>query len=171
MDKHVVLLKDINVLCQQLMTVSDDAAPNVKALKLVKFSLNVVICLANRPWAFPEKDDFNPNQKTWAEIAKCMGVQRAPRWKPSPVGGNTTEQYISASKGKCRKYSDPYATGKRSGKCAKPDAVSAAAAANDCTCITVPALPLCCATVLAPTCATPSAAAASSTEGSFTHTN
>jgi len=144
MDKCVVLLKDINVLCQQLMTVSDDAAPDVKALELVKFSLNAVICLANRPWALPEKDDFNPNQKTWAETAKHMGVQRAPRQKPSLVGGNTMERCIGASKGKCRKYSDPYAAGKRSGKHAKPDVVSTAAAANDRACVTVPAPPLHC---------------------------
>jgi len=144
-DKRVVLLKDINALCQQLMTVSDDAAPDVEALELVKFSLNVVIRLANGPRALPEKDDFNPNQKTWAKMAKRMGVQRAPRQKPGPVGGNTMERCIGASKGKCHKYSDPYAAGERSGKCAKPDAVSAATAANDRTRVTVPALPLCCA--------------------------
>ena len=170
-DKRVVLLKDINTLCQQLMTVSDDVAPDVKALESVKFSLNAVIRLANGPQALPEKDDFNPNQKTWAETAKCMGVQRAPRWKPGLVGGNTTERCIGASKGKRCKYSDPYAAGERSGKRAKPDAVSAAAAANDRARVTVPAPPLRCAAVLAPARATPSAAAASSAEGSFTCAN
>jgi len=90
-DKHVVLLKDLNALCQQLMTVSDDVAPDVKALESVKFSLNAAIRLANRAWALPEKDDFNPNQKTWAETAKRMGVQKVPRRKPSLVGRNTTE--------------------------------------------------------------------------------
>jgi len=90
-DKRVVLLKDLNALCQQLMTVSDDAAPDVEALESVKFSLNTAIRSANRARALPEKDDFNPNQKTWAETAKRMGVQKVPRRKPGPVGGNTTE--------------------------------------------------------------------------------
>ena len=170
-DKRVVLLKDLNALCQQLMTVSDGAAPDVEALKSVKFSLNAAICSANGAWALPEKDDFNPNQKTWAETAKCMGVQKVPRQKPGPVGGNTTERCIGATKGKHCKYSDPYAAGKRSGKRAKPDAVSTAAAANDCARATVPAPPLPCAAALAPTCATPSAAVASSAEGSFTRAN
>jgi len=165
-DKHVVLLKDLNTLCQQLMTISDDAAPDVKALESVKFSLNAAIHLANGARALPEKDDFNPNQKTWAETAKHMGVQKVPRWKPGPVGGNTTERCIGTTKGKCCKYGDPYAAGERSGKCAKPDAVSAAAAAaNDCAHATVPAPPLPCTAALAPACATPSA------EGSFTCAN
>jgi len=90
-EEHVVLLKDITTLCQQLMAVSDEATPNVQTLESVKFSLNAAIALANGTQAFPEKENFNPNQKTWAETAKHMGAQKAPRRKPGPVGGNTME--------------------------------------------------------------------------------
>jgi len=167
--EHVVLLKDINVLCQQLTALSNDATPNLEALKTVKHSLKPVIALANRSQALPKKDDFNPNQKTWAKIAKCMGAQKAPRWKPGLSSRNITEQCIGTVKGKRRKYSDPYAVGERSGKCTKPDAVSAAA--NDHARATVPLPPPPSATVLSPTCMSPSAAAAGSAEGSITHAN
>ena len=68
----------------------------------------------------------------------------------------------------CNKYSDPYAAGERSGKCAKPDAVSAAA--NDCARATVPPPPPS-AAALSPACVSPSAAAAGSAKGSITHAN
>ena len=166
--ERVVLLKDINALCQQLLAVSDDATPDLEALKSVKCGLKAAIALANGSRAFPEKDDFHPNQKTWAETAARMGVQKAPKRKPGPVGGSTTEQCIGAVKGKRRKYSDPYAVGERSGKRAKPDAVSAAA--NERARATVPPPPPC-AAALAPARASPSAAAAGSAEGSFTCAN
>jgi len=170
-EECAILLKDINTLYQQLTGVSDDATPDLNALKSVKHSLNAAITLANGSRALPKKDDFNANQKTWAETAKHMGVQKAPKRKPGPVGGNTTERCIGPVKGKRRcKYSDPYATGERSGKRAKPDAVSATANEYAHT-RTVPAPPPPCATALAPACATPSAAAAGSAEGSFTCAN
>jgi len=166
-EERTILLKEINALCQQLTAVSDDGTPDLDDLKSVKYSLSTAIASANRSWALPEKDDFNPNKKTWAETAERMGAQKAPKRKPSPASGNTTEKCIGAVKGKRRKYSDPYAAGERLGKRAKPDVVSATA--NECACATVPAPP--CATALSPACATPSAAAAGSAEGSFTCAN
>jgi len=127
-----------------------------------------VIASANGSRALPKKDNFNPNQKTWAETAERMGAQKAPRRKPGLSGGNITEQCIGAVKGKRHKYSDPYAAGERSGKRTKPNAVSAAA--NNCACATVP-LPPPSAATLSPACASPSAAAAGSAEGSITHAN
>jgi len=170
-EERAILLKDIDALYQQLTGVSDDATPDLNALKSVKHSLNAAIASANGSRALPEKDDFNANQKTWAETAKRMGVRKAPKRKPGPVGGNTTERCIGPVKGKRRrKYSDPYAAGERSGKRAKPDAVSATA--NEyARARTVPAPPPPCAAALAPACATPSAAAAGSAEGSFTRAN
>ena len=138
--ERTILLKDINALYQQPTSVSNDTTPDLKALKSVKHSLNAAIASANRSQALPKKDDFNANQKTWAKTAKCMGVQKAPKWKPGLVGGNTTEQCISPVKGKHYKYSDPYAIGERSGKRAKPDAVSATANEHAHAC-TVPAPP------------------------------
>ena len=73
-EEHVILLKEINTLCQQLTTVSNDGTPNLDNLKLVKYSLSTAIALVNGFQALPEKDDFNPNEKTWAETAECMGA-------------------------------------------------------------------------------------------------
>ena len=103
-EECVVLLKDIKALCQQLTALSDDTTPDLEALKTVKHSLKAVIALANGSRALPEKDDFNPNQKTWAETAKRMGAQKAPRQKPGPPSGNITEQCIGPVKGKRCKY-------------------------------------------------------------------
>jgi len=55
---------EINALCQQLSAVSNRLTPDLQALKSVKFSLKAAIASENRARALPEKDDFNPNQKT-----------------------------------------------------------------------------------------------------------
>ena len=166
-EKRAILLKEINALCQQLTAVSDDGTPDLDDLKSVKYSLSTAIALANRSRALPEKDDFNPNKKTWAETAECMGAQKAPKRKPGLASGNTMEKCIGTVKGKHHKYSDPYAADERSGKRAKPNAVSATA--NERARATVPAPP--CTAALSPACATPSTAAAGSAEGSFTCVN
>ena len=152
-----ILLKDINVLSQELNTLSDDAVPDLQALQSVKFSREAAIASANRSRALPEKDTFNPNQKTWAETAERIGVRKAPKRKHGLTDGNT-ERCISAVKGKrVRKYSDPYAAGKRSGRCAKPDMISAAA--NECAHAAVPPPST---AMLAPARASPSAVASGS---------
>ena len=162
-----ILLKDINALCQQLNALSDRPTPDLKALKGVKYSLNAVISLANGSRALPKKDVFHPNSNTWAEMAKRMGVGKAPKRKPVPTGGNTSTECIGPVKGKhAHKYTDPYAAGERSGKHAKPDAVSAAA--NEYAHASVPALlPLVHSSAHAP----PSAVAAGFTAHSFTHSD
>jgi len=159
-----ILLKEINALCQQL-NASDRSTPDLKALKGVKYSLSAVIALANGSWALPEKDVFHHNRNTWAETAGRMGAGKAPKRKPGPTGANTSTECIGPVKGKRgHKYSDPYAAGERSGKRAKPDAVSAAANERS----QVPALPPPGTGVLSPARASPSAAAASSAARSFT---
>jgi len=123
-----ILLKDINALCQQLNGLSDRQTPDLTALKGVKYSLTAAISWANGSWALPKKDVFHPNRNTWAETAKCIGVGKAPKRKPGPTSRNTSTECIGPVKGKrARKYTDPYAAGKRSGKHAKPNAVSVAA--------------------------------------------
>jgi len=167
-DSADILLEDINALSQQLNAVIDRSNPDLQALKSVRHSLRAVIALANGSWPLPEKDVFPPNQKTWAETAKRMGVRKAPKWKHGPVGGNTAEKCIGAVKGKrSHKHStsDPYAGGERSGKRAKPDAVSAAAN-ESARAVPAPNPPR--AAVLARTCASPSAAAAGSAAQFFT---
>jgi len=161
-----ILITDINMLCQQLNALSDHPTLDLKALKGVKYSLNTVISLANGSWALPEKDVFHPNSNnTWAEMAKCMGVGKAPKWKPGLMGGNMSMECIGPVKGKlAHKYTDPYAAGERLGKHAKPNAVSTAA--NECAHASVPApLPL----VHSPTCMSPSATVADSAAHPFTY--
>ena len=168
------ILKDINVLCQQLNAVSDPSILDLQALQSVRIALKMVTALAKGSRALPEIDDFSPNQKTWTETAVRMGVRKkSPKRKDSPVGRNT-EQRIGASKGKrSRKYSDPYAAGERSGKRAKPDAVSTAA--NECACaraaVPTPTVHPLRAAVLAPTCTSPSTAATGSAAPFFHHAN
>jgi len=164
-EESAKILKDINALCQQLNAVSDHSTPDLKALKSVKFSLTQAIALANGSWALPKKDVFHLNKNTWAETAKCMGA-KPPKQKPSLMGGNTSTERIGPVKGKCaHKYSDPYAAGERSGKHAKPDAVSVAA--NECSCAIVPTLPPF-THVDTPAHASPSAAVAGTAARSFT---
>jgi hypothetical protein len=158
-----ILLKDITTLCHQL-NASDPATLDLQALRSIKYSLKAAIASASGTRALPEKDVFHPNQKTWAETADRMGVRRAPKRKYGPTGGSTTEQCIGAVKGKrARKYTDPYAAGDRSGKRAKPDAVSAAA--NERARAAGSGRPP--AAVLAPARASPSAAAAGSAAHCF----
>ena len=137
----------------------------ISALKSIKFSLKAVIASANGSQALPEKDTFNPNQKTWAKTAKCMGVRKGPKRKygsHGPTNGSiNTEKCIGTVKGKCTyKYSDPYAAGKRLGKYAKPDVISAAA--NECARTAMPPPPPLCLPPVTPAHVSPSAAASSS---------
>jgi len=162
-----ILLKDINALCQQLNGLSDCQTPDLTALKGVKYSLTVAISLANGSWVLPKKDIFHLNRNTWAKTAKHMGVGKAPKWKPSPTGRNTSTECIGPVKGKqACKYTDPYAAGKRSGKRAKPDAVSIAANERACTSVPAP-LPLL-PQVDSPARVSPSAAAVDSAAHPFT---
>ena len=152
------ILEDINTLYQQFNAVSDHT--DLQALKSVRYSLRTAIASANGSRALPEMDDFPANQNTWVPTTKSMGATKAPKRKLSPVAVNA-EQHIGAVQGKrAGKHSDdPYAGGERSGKRAKPDAVSAAA--NERARVAVPAVghsprPA----VLAPARASPSAVAA-----------
>jgi len=169
-----ILLKDINALCQQLSTLSDRSTPDLKALKHIKYSLKGVIASANGSQPLPKKDIFNPNQKTWAEMAQRMGARKPPKRKHSPANENNAERCIGAAKGKCAcKYTDLYAGGERLGKHAKPDAVSATA--NERAHAAMPAVPMYApphaCPVLAPAHASPSAAVAGSAACYSTHGN
>jgi hypothetical protein len=107
-------------------------APTViEAFRLAKYSLSAAIASTEGVSALPEKDRIAPNQKSWPETAKHMGVKRAPRPKWLPEEHGLTEQCIGVAKGKKQHlYQDPYAGGERSGKHAKPDALSPVATAQ-----------------------------------------
>lgn len=141
---------------------------------MAKSKLEKVIDLANRSRALPKKDP-NRNQKSWPITIQKMGAggSKTPEEKPSSAsaGESTltlTEQCIGAIKGKCRrKDPDLYAAGKRLGKCARPNALSAAA--NERAHAAAP--PPLSTTVDFPACAPPSAASAGPTEGYFSRAN
>ena len=174
-----ILLRDINALCQQLNSAMvGNRTPDLQALNSVRFSLKAAIDSASGSRALPEKDVFNPKRNTWAETTDKMGSggdRRPPKRNPGPVveGTNTgegtnAEKRIGAVKGKRpRKHSDSYGVGERSGKRAKPDAVSAAAneRARDAVPIAVPSH----VAVLAPARASLSAAAVHSAARPFAH--
>jgi hypothetical protein len=69
------------------------------------------------------------------ETAVRMGIKKAPKRKRLPEERGLTERSIGVAKGKCHCiHNDPYAGGERSGKHAKPDALSTVANAHACTC-------------------------------------
>src|SRR6266851_6140272 len=124
------LTQDIAALSQTLTSKSLSSAI-LEATCLAKYTLTVAISSIEGSNTLPEKDFIAPNQKSWTETAKRMGVKRgAPKRKcpPAPEERGVTAWSISIAKGKRRRvHSDPYTGGKRSGKHAKPDATSAAA--------------------------------------------
>ena len=176
-----ILLRDINALCQKLNSASvGNCTPDLEALKSVKFSLKAAIDSASGSRALPDKDDFHPKRNTWAETTDEMGSGGAKgpsKQKPGPVDEGTitgkstnTEKRIGAVKGKRPRQhstSDSYAAGERSGKRAKPDAVSAAA--NERARATAPIAAPSQAAVLAPARASLSAAPVGSAARPFTH--
>jgi hypothetical protein len=103
----------------------------LEAIQLAKYSLAAAIASTQGTSAIPDKEVIAPNQKSWMETAERMGVKRAPKRKRLPEERGLTERSIGVTKGKrIRVYSDPYTGGERSGKCAKPDALSAVANAR-----------------------------------------
>jgi len=126
------LKQDIKFLSQELEKISDEsrAVPAVmEAFRTVKSSLTAAIASTQSSHALPNREVVPPNQNSWTETAERMV------WKPTPkhrLPGEhgITERSIGAPKGKRKVYTDPYAAGERSGKRAKPDALSAEANAR-----------------------------------------
>ena len=97
----------------------------MEAVRSVRYTLRAALASTRGSRALPDKVNIPSNQKTWTETAERMGVKRAPKRRlPDEVG--LTDWSIGVAKGKHRRtYEDPYAGGERSGKHAKPDALSA----------------------------------------------
>jgi hypothetical protein len=104
------LTQDIAALSHTLTSKSKSLAI-IKATHLAKYTLMVAITGSN---TLPEKDIIMPNQKSWMEMAKQMGVKHhAPKRKCLPEEHRMTVQSISVAKGKCHLvHSDPYTGGK-----------------------------------------------------------
>ena len=133
------LTQDIAILSQVLISghardqSSDGPSESsaMEAFRLAKHSLTAAIASTRGTSALPEKEWIAPNQKSWPETAERMGVKRAPTRKRLPEERGITERAIGAAKGKRQRiHQDPYAGGERSGKRAKPDALSAEANAR-----------------------------------------
>jgi hypothetical protein len=75
-----------------------------------------------------EKEIIEPNQWSWPETAVWMGVKRGN--KKNKVDSALMAQHISEPNHKCATNNNPYGAGEQLGKCAKPDACSAAANAR-----------------------------------------
>ena len=124
------LLDDIKQLSGKLTNaitdLSDKSTLDLNTLRSVKYSLKMAIASTKGSRVLPEKDIFEPNQNMWTETAKRMGVQNAPKRKRLPENQGISEWSIGSRKGKrtCI-HNDLYAGGERSGRRAKPDAVSA----------------------------------------------
>ena len=92
-----------------------------------KASLTTAIASVNGSSPLPIKKRIVPNQHSWIETAKAMGIKKAAKRRlPEEIG--LTEKTIGPTKGKRhRVYTDPCAGGKRPGGLAKPDAISTTA--------------------------------------------
>jgi hypothetical protein len=113
--------------CPDRMTTLLRSSAVLETARSVKYTLTTAIASLQSARPLPEKDVIAPNQKSWPETAECMGVKRAPKRKCPPEERGLTAQSIGVAKAKRHIHTDPYAGGERSGKRAKPDAMSAAA--------------------------------------------
>jgi hypothetical protein len=124
------LSQDVFSLSQAL-TSRQEGDPNpavIEAFRSAKYSLTTAIASLDGRSALPEKDVIAPNQRSWPETAERMGAKKAPK-RCHPDERGLTERSLGAVKGKRKRlHNDPYAGGERSGKRAKRDALSQAAA-------------------------------------------
>ena len=106
------LTQDIAALSHTL-TSSSSSSAILEATHSAKYTLAVAIALTQGSNALPEKDVIAPNQKSWMEMAKWMGVKRCTsKQQYLPEEHRITAQSIGIAKGKhCWVYSDPYTGG------------------------------------------------------------
>jgi hypothetical protein len=122
------LFQEIFLLSQRLT--SEPRDPNlmvIEAFCVAKYSLMMAIASMEGNSALLKKDIIVPNQKSWPETARCMGIKKVS--KPClPEECGLTERSLGTIKGKHKcLHNDPYTGGECSDKCAKPDTSSRAA--------------------------------------------
>ncbi|KAI9443844.1 hypothetical protein H4582DRAFT_2071329 [Lactarius indigo] len=127
-----LLVQDINRLSHKLIANdTDQLTPSqaiVEAVRSAKVSLSAAIASVTGANSWPHKERIAPNQHSWTETTKRMGIKKTIKCRRLPEEVRLTEKTIGAAKGKRRQvYTDPYAGGERPGKLAKPDALSDAA--------------------------------------------
>jgi len=132
------LVQDVNMLSHRLISEEQELPlAVVKAVQSAKVSLTAATAAiasttgSSGSTPLPPKQKITPNQHSWTETAKTMGVKKAPKRCKLPEEEGVMQKAIGAPKGKHhRVYTDPYAGGERPGKLAKADALSATANRN-----------------------------------------
>ena len=117
-------------LLQQLITKAPRDPRFAKSINVIRSQLSTLVLLAtadeNGSW-LPEKEYIAPNQHSWPETATRMGETHRKKRAHGKVNSVLMAQHISKPNRKQTTNDNPYGAGEQSGKCAKPDACSAAA--------------------------------------------
>ncbi|KAN0136459.1 hypothetical protein V8E53_005827 [Lactarius tabidus] len=92
----------------------------------------VVISAAGNGNQLPDKEQIAPNQLSWPETAKQMGVQRGNKKHGKVDSAHTAVLIGEINRKHTHNDEDPYGAGEQSGKHAKPDARSVAANTRVC---------------------------------------
>jgi hypothetical protein len=124
------IINDIFSLLQGLVSKgpSDPRIANsLDLLNTIRSGLNKLVFPAGDSSYLPEKENIAPNQHSWLETAARMRVKRNNKCTNGKVDSALTAEHIGEPNRKRTADDDPYGAGEQSGKCAKPDAHSAAA--------------------------------------------
>ena len=73
-----ILTQEINALSDKVLALSDPLAPSqaiLDAFQLAKYRLEMAIASMQGTSALPDKDNIMPNQRSWLEMAECMGTK------------------------------------------------------------------------------------------------
>ncbi|KAI0246054.1 hypothetical protein BJV78DRAFT_1286809 [Lactifluus subvellereus] len=114
-DSLHTLTQDIRILSNQLTSkIGQSSAPSpavLEAVQSAKYTLTAAIASSQGTSALPHKNFIVPNQKSWMETAKWMGVKKAPKCQCLPEEHGLTERSIGVAKTKKRRrvHNDPYA--------------------------------------------------------------
>ena len=123
----IAAANDLITLSRQLLTQAPSATPElVKSVHSVRSHLSVVAS-ATGDSQLPEKEAIAPNQLSWPETAKRMGVKWGGKRKGKVNGALSAQLIGELNRKRNRTDQDPYGGGEHSGKRARPDARSVVA--------------------------------------------
>ena len=127
-----VILENVIAVSKAMLSDGAPSSPGtVRSLQMVESHLTAVVHSSRSSESpLPDQEEIPPNQGTWAETAKRMGVKRQRR-RPRPAATSPpppATELIGAlnRKNKRLKITDPYSGGLSSGRNAAPDARTAA---------------------------------------------
>ncbi|KAI0252856.1 hypothetical protein BJV78DRAFT_1153479 [Lactifluus subvellereus] len=103
-DSLRTLTQDIHILSNQLTSkIGQSLAPSLAVLEAVrsaKYTLTAAIASSQGTSALPHKNFIAPNQKSWMEMAKRMGIKKAPKHQRLPKEHGLMERSIGVAKTK-----------------------------------------------------------------------